>query len=88
MPVSTAARLEDSIRHGVADADKLLQLGMMYSAGNSVPADMVAAHKWFNIAARHGNAAAARLRREIAIEMSDTEVAAAQRAARAWMTRH
>ena len=49
---------------------------------------MVAAHKWFNIAALRGNAAAARMRREIAIEMSDTEIAAAQRAARAWMTRH
>jgi len=88
MSISTATQLEDSVLHGVVDADKLLQLGMMYSVGNSVPADMVAAHKWFNIAALRGNAAAARMRREIAIEMSDTEIAAAQRAARAWMTRH
>jgi uncharacterized protein len=64
------------------------QLGMMYSTGGPVPADMVAAHKWFNIAAMAGNAEAARLRREIAEEMSEAEIAAAQRAARAWMTRH
>ena len=64
------------------------QLGMMYSTGGSNPADMVAAHKWFNIAAMRGNAEAARLRREIAEEMSEAEIAAAQRAARAWVTRH
>jgi len=64
------------------------RLGMMYSTGASVPADMVAAHKWFNIAAMRGNAKAARLRREIAEEMSHDEIAAAQRAARDWMTRH
>ena len=64
------------------------QLGMIYSTGGSVPADMVAAHKWFNIAAMRGNAEAARLRREIAEEMSEAEIAAAQRAARDWMTRH
>jgi hypothetical protein len=31
---------------------------------------------------------AARVRHEIAAEMSDSEIAAAQRAARAWVTRH
>ena len=70
------------------DAQKLFQLGMMYASGNSVRADMVAAHKWFNIAALRGNSEAARLRREIAGEMSEAEIAAAQRAARVWLTRH
>lgn len=88
MPISTVAQLEDSILHGVADADKLIQLGMMYSTGNSVPADMVAAHKWFNIAALRGSATARKLRLEIAGEMSETEIAVAQRAARAWLTKH
>jgi len=68
--------------------DMFFELGMMYSTGRSVPADLVAAHKWFNIAAMHGNKEASRLRREIACEMSETEVAAAQRAARDWLTRH
>jgi uncharacterized protein len=69
-------------------ADMFFELGMMYSTGRSVPADLVSAHKWFNIAAMRGNSEATRLRREIAIEMSDGEIAAAQRAARDWLTRH
>lgn len=68
--------------------EKCFELGLMYSTGNFVPADMVAAHKWFNIAAMRGNNEAARLRREIASEMSEAEIAAAQRAARVWLTRH
>jgi TPR repeat protein len=57
----------------------------MYSIGNEVPADYVTAHKWFNLAAMRGNADAVRLRREIAEEMSEAEIATAQRAARAWL---
>ena len=45
----------------------------------------VAAHKWFNLAAMKGNQDAVRLRREIAAEMTDAEIAAAQRAARDWI---
>ena len=69
-------------------ADVLFDLGLMYSAGGSVPADLVSAHKWFNIAAARGHGDAIRLRREIAADMSEAEVAAAQRAARDWLTRH
>lgn len=68
--------------------DMFYDLGMMYSTGRSVPVDLVAAHKWFNIAAVRGNSEAIRLRREIAAEMSGAEVATAQRAARDWLTRH
>jgi TPR repeat protein len=75
-------------RHALAGAQDPFRLGMMYSIGAKGPADMVSAHKWFNIAAMRGNAEAARLRREIAEEMSHDEIAAAQRAARDWMTRH
>ena len=69
-----------------AGADVFFELGMMYSTGRSVPADFVSAHKWFNIAAIKGNRDAIRLRREIAELMSEGEIAAAQRAARDWMT--
>ncbi|MBI3435422.1 MAG: SEL1-like repeat protein [Proteobacteria bacterium] len=65
--------------------DVFFQLGMMYSTGSTVAADYVTAHKWFNIAATRGNQDAARLRREIAAQMSDAEIAAAQRAARDWL---
>jgi TPR repeat protein len=60
----------------------------MYSTGASVPADFVAAHKWFNLAAMHGNEDAIRLRREIADQMSEAEIATAQRAARDWLRTH
>jgi hypothetical protein len=62
----------------------LFELGMMYSVGRDAPVDLVSAHKWFNLAAVKGNAEAIRLRREIANQMSDAEIAAAQRAARDW----
>ncbi len=65
--------------------DTLFELGMMYSIGRSVPIDYVSAHKWFNLAAMRGNKEAVRLRREIADQMSAVEIAAAQRAARAWL---
>jgi len=68
-----------------AGADTFFQLGMMYSVGRSVPIDFVTAHKWFNLAALRGNADAVRLRREIAEQMSEAEIASAQRAARAWL---
>jgi len=73
---------------GPAAGDVLFALGMMYSVGREMPVDLVSAHKWFNLAAMKGNADAIRLRREIADQMSDAEIAAAQRAARAWLTAH
>ena len=71
---------------GPAAGEMLFELGMMYSIGRDVPIDLIAAHKWFNLAAMKGNADAIRLRREIADQMSDAEIAAAQRAARAWLS--
>ena len=71
-----------------ASGEVFFELGMMYAAGRSVAADLVSAHKWFNLAAMRGNAEAIRLRRELAAEMSDAEIAAAQRAARDWLTTH
>ena len=68
-----------------AGADTFFQLGMMYSVGRSVPIDFVTAHKWFNLAAMRGSADAIRLRREIAAQMCESEIAQAQRAARAWL---
>jgi uncharacterized protein len=70
---------------GEAGGDMFYRLGMMYSIGGEVAADYVTAHKWFNLAAMRGNADAVRLRREIAEEMTEAEIAAAQRAARAWL---
>src|SRR5208337_3736653 len=73
---------------GPASEDMLFELGMMYSVGRDVPVDLVSAHKWFNLAAVKGNTEAIRLRREIASQMSDAEIAVAQRAARDWLRGH
>jgi TPR repeat protein len=84
------ARFEMAEAHGAAlgtdaGSDVFFELGLMYATGRSVPTDLVTAHKWFNIAALKGNEKAIQLRREIAAEMSDGEIAAAQRAARDWL---
>ena len=68
--------------------DEFFDLGMSCMTGRSGPIDLVSAHKWFNVAAIHGNKDAIRLRREIAAEMSMAEITTAQRAARDWITRH
>ena len=66
--------------------DTFVKLGLMFSIGMEVPADRVAAHKWFNLAAFKGNAEAVRLRKELAAEMSEDDIAEAQRAAREWIS--
>jgi TPR repeat protein len=58
---------------------------MVFSAGAGVAIDLVQAHKWFNIAAMRGHQDAAQMRREIAEQMSDSEIGIAQRAARDWL---
>ena len=72
----------------VASGAVYLQLGLMHAIGRTVPLDRVSAHKWFNLAAREGVAEAARLRRELALEMTSDEIAAAQRAARQHLLPH
>jgi TPR repeat protein len=71
-----------------AQADILFELGMMYATGRDCEIDVVAAHKWFNIAAIKGSARAAELRSELSATMSKMEVAQALREAREWMTAH
>lgn len=71
-----------------ANGDTLFDLGMLYASGRTGQVDLVAAHKWFNLAAFRGRRDAAALRREVAELMSDAEIAMAQREARAWMAAH
>lgn len=71
-----------------AEADILFELGMMYATGRDCEVDMIAAHKWFNIAAIKGSAQAAELRSELSASMSKLEIARALREAREWMTMH
>ena len=71
-----------------AQADILFQLGMMYATGRDCDVDLVAAHKWFNIAAIKGSARAAELRAELSASMTKPDIAKALREAREWMTVH
>jgi uncharacterized protein len=68
--------------------DVLLERGLYWSSGRSGVVNLVAAHKWFNLAALKGRVEAIAMRREVAEMMSEAEIAAAQREARAWMTAH
>lgn len=69
-----------------ASGDELYRLGLMYSTGEDGAADYVEAHKWFNLAALKGSEVAKTYRSELAQEMSSDEIAAAQRAAREWLS--
>ena len=81
---TTAAAADD----GAFSSADCFSFGMMSSSGAGVPVDLVQAHMWFNIAALRGHAEAARLRREVAAQMSESELGQAQRAARAWLQAH
>jgi uncharacterized protein len=79
--IDAAAPVEAS-----AVCDTLFEQGLYWASGRAGVVDLVAAHKWFNLAALKGRADAVRLRREIAETMSEDEIALAQRDARAWMS--
>jgi uncharacterized protein len=68
--------------------DVLFERGLYWASGRSGVVNLVAAHKWFNLAALKGRLDAIELRREVAEMMSEVEIALAQREARAWMTGH
>ena len=81
--MDTAAPVQAS-----AIPDVLFERGMYWASGRSGVVNLVAAHKWFNLAALKGRTDAISMRREIAEMMSEVEIAMAQRQARAWMTAH
>ena len=66
-------------------ASILFQMGLDCAAGRTGAADLVSAHKWFNLAAMKGNTEAARYRKEISGEMTAADIATAQRLAREWL---
>ena len=68
--------------------DLLFERGLYWASGRSGVVNLVAAHKWFNLAALKGRTEAIELRREVAELMSEVEIALAQREARAWITAH
>lgn len=73
---------------GKADAEIFCEMGLMYATGRECEVDVVAAHKWLNIAAIKGSDRAAELRADLSATMTKADLAAALRAAREWMTMH
>lgn len=70
---------------GECEPDALYQAGLAYSLGSGVEADLVEAHKWFNLACLRGSEEARELRQEMADQMSAEEIKLALRAAREWL---
>jgi hypothetical protein len=79
-------KVELGVQTGAPDA--LFELGMLYATGRDVAADLVVAHKWFNLAAARGNCSALAHRVELAREMSSGQIAEAQKLAREWLQTH
>lgn len=69
-------------------ADIMCELGLMYATGEKCEIDLVAAHKWLNIAAIRGSAHAEHLRSELTALLSKQQLVEALRSAREWMTMH
>jgi TPR repeat protein len=82
------AKKEAEISITAVTAEDLLEIGMKYCTGHDVSKNLVAAHKWFNLAALKGSVSAKQYRCEISREMSPADVADAQRQARDWLTLH
>lgn len=77
-----------AIMGGEARAEIFCDMGLAYATGRGCPVDLVAAHKWLNIAAIKGSDRAAELRGDLTHMMTKMQLAEALRAARDWMTNH
>ena len=74
--------------NATAVPDVLFERGLYWASGRAGVVNLVAAHKWFNLAALKGRVDAIKMRREVADLMSRDEIAVAQREARDWMMVH
>lgn len=74
------------LRSAAASGDRraMLALGRRFIQGLGAPQDYVEAHKWLNLAASRGEAAALRERDALAAKMTAEQVATAQARAAAW----
>ncbi|KCZ51074.1 hypothetical protein [Hyphomonas pacifica] len=68
-----------------AAAEEFYQAGLACAAGLESDIDLIAAHKWFNLAAAKGHEDAKLQRQEMADMLSTDEVKVALSAARDWL---
>ena len=84
-----AGRTDEAVVQWQAAADAgdrraMLALGRLYFQGLGVIQDYVEAHKWLNLAASRGEAAALKERDALAGQMTPAQIATAQERAAAW----
>lgn len=82
------AYADSALLTGPVAGEQLYRMGLVHSTGQGAPLDLVQAHMWFNLAAIRGFDAAKICRKELAEQMTSSQVAQAQRAAREWMQCH
>jgi TPR repeat protein len=88
--MSIETRLEELVgAERLPTAEEMYRMGIEASTGvEGSDVDLVAAHKWFNLAALQGNEEAVFYRKQLTEEMDKAQVAAAQRDAREWLRRY
>lgn len=88
MSVTASVAEANDINAGIT-SEEMYRLGLEASvAGDGDGFDLVTAHKWFNLAAMQGNPEARAYRAELALEMTQEEIAEAQRQAREYLATH
>ena len=68
-----------------ATGEDLHKIGLAYAEGVECERDLIAAHKWFNLAALKGCDDAKICREEMADLLDKEDIKSALRAARAWL---
>lgn len=84
---STEVQTPTTELHVETTESNLFELGLSHATGVGAEVDYVEAHKWFNIAALRGDCEAKQRRQELTAMMTQSQVSAAQRAAREWLLR-
>ncbi len=72
----------------IISGEEMYRLGLEASVDDGEGLDLITAHKWFNLAAMQGNLEARAYRTELALEMTQEEIAEAQRQAREYLAVH
>ena len=82
--ISTDVAPEYGLSVDTATGDELYRIGLFYSEGVECEKDLIAAHKWFNLAAMKGSEEAKICRQEMSDLLSTEELRSALQAARDW----
>ena len=86
MPFADYAVDLATMLHPESAPEELYQAGLVYATGLNVEIDLIAAHKWFNLAVSKGHEEARIQRQEMADMLSTDEVKVALSAARDWLS--